>query len=186
MRRIAMLTLVLTVSACDYNTWSDPPFTAGSDPNRPRGDSVNLMRAMGDAPAVTPLLPEPGDIWPGPLPPMPTLQDVERDSGLNRFQPPAPVPGSPSSSSPTSSLPPLPQQMPPLPSTRAAPPTTPRDPTGRIIQAPSGPGVTTGGSDKYQTTTTPGGGSAIIVPNGNGTSTVIYPDGRIETIPTPK
>jgi hypothetical protein len=26
----------------------------------------------------------------------------------------------------------------------------------------------------------------IIVPNGNGTSTVIYPDGRIETIPTPK
>jgi hypothetical protein len=26
----------------------------------------------------------------------------------------------------------------------------------------------------------------IVVPNGNGTSTVIYPDGRIETIPTPK
>jgi hypothetical protein len=30
------------------------------------------------------------------------------------------------------------------------------------------------------------GDRRIIVPNGNGTSTVIYPDGRIETIPTPK
>jgi len=25
-----------------------------------------------------------------------------------------------------------------------------------------------------------------MVPNGNGTSTVIHPDGRIETVPTPK
>ena len=37
-----------------------------------------------------------------------------------------------------------------------------------------------------QTTTTPGGGSAIIVPNGNGTSTIIHSDGRIETVPTPR
>jgi ABC-type hemin transport system ATPase subunit len=34
--------------------------------------------------------------------------------------------------------------------------------------------------------TMPGGGSAIVVPNGNGTSTVIKSDGSIETIPTPK
>lgn len=185
MRRIAMLTLVLTVSACGHNTWSDPPFTGGADPNRPHGDSVNLMRAMGDAPAVTPLLPEPGDIWPGPLPPMPTLQDIERDSGLSHLTPGAtPMPGS-SSPPPTSSLPPLPRQLTPVPSSpmpRAAPPQQ----SGKTVQTPSGPGVTTGGTDKYQTTTTPGGGSAIIVPNGNGTSTVIYPDGRIETIPTPK
>jgi len=46
--------------------------------------------------------------------------------------------------------------------------------------------VTTGGTQGYQTMTTPGGGSAIVVPNGNGTSTVIKSDGSIETIPTPK
>ena len=55
-----------------------------------------------------------------------------------------------------------------------------------MIQTPGGPAVTTGGGPGYQTTTTPGGGQAIVVPNGNGTSTVIHSDGRIETIPTPK
>ncbi len=184
MRRIATLTLVLTVGACAQNTWMNPPLTGGFNPNRPHGDGVNLLRAMGDNPAVTPLLPEPGDIWPGPLPPMPTLQDVERDSGMSHIAPGAtPVPGS-SSPPIRSAIPPLPSQSAPPASTSAAPPA--RDPAGRIIQAPSGPGVTSGGTPNYQTTTTPGGGSAIVVPNGNGTSTVIHSDGRIETIPTPK
>jgi len=26
----------------------------------------------------------------------------------------------------------------------------------------------------------------VVVPNGNGTSTVIHPDGTVETIPTPR
>jgi hypothetical protein len=29
-------------------------------------------------------------------------------------------------------------------------------------------------------------GQSIMVPNGNGTTTIIHPDGTIETIPTPK
>ena len=49
-----------------------------------------------------------------------------------------------------------------------------------------GLGVTTGGTAKYQTIVTPGGGQSIVVPNGNGTSTVIHPDGTVETVPTPK
>jgi hypothetical protein len=44
----------------------------------------------------------------------------------------------------------------------------------------------TGSGPGYQTTINPGGGQSIVVPNGNGTSTVIHSDGRIETIPTPK
>jgi hypothetical protein len=52
------------------------------------------------------------------------------------------------------------------------------------VQTPQGPGVTTGGTSGYQTLTTPGGGTAIVVPNGNGTSTIIHSDGRIETVPT--
>ena len=62
----------------------------------------------------------------------------------------------------------------------------PRDPAGQVVPTARGPVVTTGGTSGYQTTTTPGGGSAIIVPNGNGTSTVIHSDGRIETVPTPR
>jgi hypothetical protein len=30
------------------------------------------------------------------------------------------------------------------------------------------------------------GGSTLVVPNGNGTSTIIHPDGSVETVPTPK
>ncbi len=29
-------------------------------------------------------------------------------------------------------------------------------------------------------------GQSIVVPNGNGTSTIIHPDGTVETVPTPK
>jgi hypothetical protein len=68
----------------------------------------------------------------------------------------------------------------------AAPPTIAREPGGRIVNTPIGTGVTTGGGAGYQTMTLPGGGTAIVVPNGNGTSTVIKPDGTIQTIPTPK
>jgi hypothetical protein len=61
-----------------------------------------------------------------------------------------------------------------------------RNPAGQVYTTPQGPAVTGGGTSGYQTITPPGGGSAIVVPNGNGTSTVIHSDGRIETVPTPR
>lgn len=194
MRRVWMLGLLGLLGACEgHNTWWNPPFSTGYNPNQPRGDSPNLRRVMGSAVASDPLTPEPGDIWPGPVPEIPTLQEIERDSGLfGRFSsaPPvgSPPVGSPSVGSASGGLPPgglppggLPSGTGPVPST--APPAP--NQAGRIVNAPSGPSVTSGGTSGYQTTTTPRG-SAIIVPNGNGTSTVIHPDGRIETIPTPR
>jgi hypothetical protein len=171
MRRIVMFGLLIALGGCEgYNTWWNPPLTPGYNPNVPPGDSVNMRRILGTSVAVAPLAPEPGDIWPGPVPDMPTLRDIERDSGLGDR---------------LSSIPPVGAPPPhPLGAPTPAPPA--RDPSGRIITSPSGPGVTSGGTTGYQTKTTPGGGSAIIVPNNNGTSTVIYPDGRIETIPTPR
>ncbi len=205
MRRIALLSLALALSGCGYKTWWNPSFTGGSNPNLPVGDSENMQRVQGQAPEVPQLTTEPGDIWPGPLPQAPTLKDLVGQGGLTS-QPEQPVPGSPlsrgtiapspspnpgvgSSTPPGNNQPglPTPQPAPPL-SSYAAPPAAPpaRGPGGQVIQTPSGPAVTTGGGPGYQTTVTPGGGQSIIVPNGNGTSTVIHSDGKIETIPSPK
>lgn len=205
MKRIALLSLTLLLSGCGYKTWWNPPFTGGYNPNMPINDSENMRRVLGQEPSLPPLTTEPGDIWPGPLAPPPTLQDLEATGGLTS-QPELPVPGSPlsrglgapypspnpangSSTPPENNQPPLPtpQPAPPL-SSYAAPPAAPpgRAPAGQVIQTPGGPEVTTGGTQGYQTTISPGGGQSIVVPNGNGTSTVIHSDGRIETIPTPK
>ncbi len=213
MQRIASLRLTLTLSTlalstlalggCGYKTWSNPPFTTGTNPNNPVSDSENMRRVMGQQVELTPLTPEAGDIWPGPLRPSPTLQDLEQ-SGLTS-QPEQPVPGSPdqrgvqpnaqippgpahgSSSPPGES--PLQLNSPPVPSNTAPsvslPPPT-RNPVGQSYQTPRGSETTTGGGTNYQTTVSPGGGSNIVVPNGNGTSTIIHSDGRIETVTTPR
>jgi hypothetical protein len=47
-----------------------------------------------------------------------------------------------------------------------------------MVPNPSGNGV-----HSYNA---PGGGQGIIVPNGNGTSTVIGPNGSVQTVPTPQ
>jgi hypothetical protein len=196
----------MTLSGCGYKTWWNPPFTTGSDPNQPGTESENMSRVMGNHVEVAPLTPEPGDIWPGPLPPSPTLQDLEQTGGLTS-QPEQAVPGSPISrgTQPSPQVPPGPAHGSSTPpngdqlqlNTPAVPPNrtpsaagtvnpAPRNPAGQVYQTPRGSDVTTGGGTNYQTTTTPGGGSAIIVPNGNGTSTIIHSDGRIETVTTPK
>jgi hypothetical protein len=205
MQRIASFTLALMLSGCGYKTWWNPPLTGGYNPNMPVSDSENMRRVQGQEPTVPPLTTEPGDIWPGPLAPPPTLQDLEATGGLTP-QPEAPVPGSPLSRgigapspspnpSPGSSTPPEnnqpglanPQPAPPLSSYASPPASTPaRGQAGQVLQTPVTPSVTTGGGPGYQTTITPDGGRSIVVPNGNGTSTVIHSDGRIETIPSPE
>jgi hypothetical protein len=154
MRRIALVSLTLTLGGCGYHTWWNPPFTDGFNPNVPVTDSVNMSRVLGQGVAVTPLTTEPGDIWPGPLPPPQTLQDLERQEKAGTE---APVPGSPLARARNPLVAPLPNV----------------GPGGGAATTPATPGE-------------PPADRRIIVPNGNGTSTVIYPDGRIETIPTPK
>jgi hypothetical protein len=57
---------------------------------------------------------------------------------------------------------------------------------GAVVQLPQGgTGVTTGGTANYQTLATPDG-SAIMVPNGGGTATVIGSGGRTGTVSAPR
>ena len=82
MRPIALsgLTLTLLLGGCG-NTWWNPPLTGGYSPNAPVGDSVNMGRVMGQNPLPPALETEPGDIWPGPLPPSPTIGDIGKGLG---------------------------------------------------------------------------------------------------------
>jgi hypothetical protein len=151
MWRIALVGLTFMLGGCAYKTWWEPPFSTGTNPHLPHDDSVNMERVMGHDVAVKPLTTEPGDIWPGPIAPPKTLQELELETPTGVE---APVKGSPLNRAGNPLLAPIPN---------GAPGTTP----------PAQPGQ-------------PQPDRRIIVPNGNGTSTVIYPDGRIETIPTPK
>ena len=201
MRRLMLSGLCLMLSGCggySYRTWWNPPFTTGFQPHAPVGDSENMRRARGDDVIVQALVPEPGDVWPGPLQPEPTLEDLVKQG--NTGAPEQSVPGSPlqrgtqppiqgSATPPASAQP----GLSPLPKAPAAPPAPPpaarppgRNPAGQVLQTPGGPAVTSGGTGGYQTLTEPGGGSAVVVPNGNGTSTIIHSDGRIDTVPTAK
>jgi hypothetical protein len=198
MQRIALTCLCLALSGCGYNTWYNPPFTTGSNPNFPAGDSENMRRVLGEQVDLPVLTTEPGDVWPGPLPPEPTLQDLQQQAGQAplstpgstqfQAQPPSMPPPLPSRGS--STPPPTGQPAPPPPPRSGAPqatiPPSPPNPAGQVLPTQRGPAVTNGGTSGYQTTTTPGGGSAIVVPNGNGTSTIIHSDGTIETVPTPR
>lgn len=181
MRRIALLGLALMLSGCGFKTWWNPPLTGGYSPNTPATESQNVLRAKGTATDLAPLTTEPGDIWPGPPPPTPTLKELEQQLGQT------PLGGDDASGSPARN----PGRGAPMPAPNArayaTPPAAPPAPpmAGQTYQTRGGPAVTTGGGAGYQTITLPGGGTGIVIPNGNGTSTIIRSDGKMETVPTP-
>jgi hypothetical protein len=220
MRRFALLSLTLAMpavlSGCDY---AGSPFesfgnfigdthTVSLNPNRPVGDSENLRRVTGRGVSIDPLLPEPGNVWPGPSKPDPTLEDIERSQNqpLGSGTPPPPPPGMDQpvaphpqprpdgppvqagrrgSSSPPTAEAPVPQVSP----YAAAPNRQPAQPPPRsgTIQTPQGPAALSSGGGGVQTYTPPtGGGVGLVVPNGNGTSTLIGPDGSVQTVPSPR
>lgn len=204
MRRPALLGLILglplLLAGCSgVGTYLGDTFTwTGTDPNMPLGDSENTRRARGEPVAMQPVLPEPGDIWPGPPPPMPTLSDVEKLENMNPNSPPTQTaPDLPDHRQPRGSSTPQPGAQPGLPPIATPSPGTPTLPPelqpsprrGTTVQTPNGNSTVTGGTNNYRTTTPPGGvggGQGILIPNGNGTSTLIGPDGSVTTVPTPK
>ena len=162
-------------------------------PNSPAGDGPNMRRVSGRVAETEPLTPEPGDVWPGPQAPDPTLADLERqqnDPNARRGgtaappapdrQPPRPI--TRGSSTPPGSVQPSAGNV---PSFRAANPNVPSQsaPPIRAIPTPQGPAFINPGSGGVQTYTAPGGGVGIVVPNGNGTNTLIGPDGTVSTAP---
>jgi len=206
MRRTALTGLLLALSGCTgfgeflSHTITAPP----ANPNLPMTDSENLRRALGQEADFTPLTPEAGNIWPGTERTAPTLTDVARQGSTESargFAPttvPGATPGLPAgrqprpttrgSGTPPGSVQPgaggLPNAgvTPPPPSASVPGP----GPQGQVVQTPQGPAVDAGGTPGYRQLTTPQGPGAIMVPNGNGTSTIINPNGTVQTVPTPR
>lgn len=82
-RLVLVLGMVLLLSGCA----SERHFAADSlwpfgNPNAPRVASETAQRSLGKSPDVTPIPPQAGDVWPGPVQPMPTLSDIQKNANL--------------------------------------------------------------------------------------------------------
>jgi hypothetical protein len=99
MRRIALLGLFALLPGCQFV--ADPTAGAGGfiadthtwhlNANTPPAVAENEKRIEDQPVKVEALLPEPGEVWPGPPPPIPTLRDVESLTNME-FLPPAAIP----------------------------------------------------------------------------------------------
>ena len=179
------------------HTFSNP----SRNPDVPMADSENVRRVRGLDPAIQTLEVEPGNVWPKFDTREPTLEDIaahpgrEDARGFGPTATPGERPGLPDhrqpvptrgSSTPPGSVQPRANAI-PSPSTAPPPPiANAPQPPGGVFNTPQGPAVDTGGTSFYRQLNTPSGPGAIVVPNGNGTSTVIQPNGTIQTIPTPR
>ncbi len=192
MRRIAPLLLSTALLAGCASYVGNPTAGMGGflgdvlrlsgNPNRPAADSPNARRVMGAEIVADPLESEPGNIWPGPLPPVRTMSDMQREMGGTLPPIDAPSPRG-------SSTPPAPAATPAsLPSARpiAPQPAVQSMPSSRVLQTPAGLATTSIGSNGVETFTLPGGRTGIVMPNANGTLTLIGPDGTTQTIPAPR
>ena len=162
------LLVLLALTGC---TQVHFPFLAGHDPYAPAGTGETMRRVNGQPPAVPRLATAAGNVWPKPIKAVPTLETLEQQQLTLPNQPVAPpVPGS--NATPVA-------RLPGIPAVPRVAPTPPFTTTG-------GAGIPTGGTSGYRTIHLHDGTSAIVVPNGNGTSTIIRADGSVETVPTPK
>ncbi len=186
MRRSASLCCVIATSGLltgctGTGVFFDHTFSwFGQNPNAPAGNSEMFLRLRGEPVTITPLLPETGNVWPGPQKPDPTLQELEAQQ--QKGSAPAVVGGGTDH-----------QQPRPAGPVGAAPAVVSPDTAPGVVVAPprrtrNGTAIDTTGGQTVpgyrHLQPAPPAGKGILVPNGNGTSTLIGPDGSISTVPT--
>lgn len=178
MRRLFLLATSLLLSGCAgsgfYSYLDDTtrlPFH--DNPNEAPGYGENYAKVVtrhAVSAEPPPILFEAGDVWPAPPTPPPTLRDLQKQQANatrnGGFAPLQPLPNLPGFE--------VPKQQPSPYIPGAGLPST---------SVPHGVGKNfgTGGGENLNTKSD----GTIIVPNGNGTSTVISPNGAVTTVPTP-
>ena len=93
MRRIALLGLTVLLSGCaspfdGFSGFISDTHTFTANRNAPVSPAENVRRVRGEEPVIAPLLPEPGDVWPGPPKPIPTLADIQMTDPNQQLPPP--------------------------------------------------------------------------------------------------
>lgn len=155
----------------------------GRNPNVPAGDSLNHLRVMAQAPAASgahaaaPVSFAENDSWPGPPKAIPSLQDLQRQQNealaSGNFTP-HPMGG----------------DLPHLPGYEVTPPEAPAAapqasfPAG-VVKGDGGGTLGTLSNPETRAVPPPDRRGNIVVPNGDGSSTVIAPDGSVTTVPAP-
>jgi hypothetical protein len=159
--------------------WSFGPSWGGMRPDVPsEALTVQRIRAIEMPEPPAPLIPQDGNVWPEPEGPRATLANPEEA-----------LRGLPPRGSSTLDLPPmdLPSPMPGV-TPRQPPPPAPRLPppmSGRVLDTPTGPRVTTGGTDRIQGTVSPTGRPGTAIRDG-ATTTIIEPGRPPQVILTPR
>lgn len=83
MRKSMAIGLVLILPGCatERHFAADALWPFGN-PNAPAVTNETAQRALGHNVNVPPVQPQPGDVWPGPVQPMPTLSQVQKYSNM--------------------------------------------------------------------------------------------------------
>jgi hypothetical protein len=82
LRKTLVLGTALLLSSCTEGQYIEQSFWPFGNPNAPAAHGETAARALGQAPAVTVIASQPGNIWPGPVQPMPTLSQVQQNANL--------------------------------------------------------------------------------------------------------
>jgi hypothetical protein len=100
MRRIALLGFIVLLPGCQYtgNLAGNPLDGFGGfigdthtwrfDPTAPTETSQTERLVRGEDVQIKPLLPEGGDVWPGPPAPIPTMEDLQNPNNQQQLPPP--------------------------------------------------------------------------------------------------
>lgn len=83
MRKLVAVGLAVLLSGCvsERHFALDMLWPFGN-PNAPAAASETAQRALGHSPKVALIEPQPGDVWPGPVEPMPTLSEIQKNANL--------------------------------------------------------------------------------------------------------
>lgn len=162
MRRVALLASMIMLNGCSgFGKWlSDTVTLPGANPNMPYGYSENLRRVQGANVVSAPILPESGNVWPEALPAMPTLEEIARSHNNGEdIKLPELPDGGEMSIGDDEGKYPA-----------ASLPDAEYDPAQKLTAGASGPGT-------------------VEIPNSDGTTTLIRPDGsvvRVQNAPSRK
>lgn len=111
MRKLVVVGLAVLLSGCvsERHFVLDNLLPFGN-PNAPKAASETAQRALGHSPQLAVIQPQPGDVWPGPVEPMPTLSEIQKNANLplgQGYTPSLPSPYPPGQEPSQDSTPPM-------------------------------------------------------------------------------